>query len=53
MDLDFTFDKSIHQRLRDIILDQERYRTAVEEPASVEVITDPLEIEKAFREDDL
>ena len=52
-DLDFEFDKALHQQLRSALLVRGLQEHMIREAQKDEVITDPLEIEKAFREDDL
>jgi hypothetical protein len=53
-DLDFEFDKALHQQLRSALLVRGLQESMIKEARQApEIVTDPMEIEKAFREDDL
>ncbi len=53
-ELDFEFDKALHQQLRSALLVRGLQESMIKEAQQApEIVTDPLEIEKAFREDDL
>ena len=53
-DLDFEFDKALHQQLRSLLLVRGLQEHMIKEAQQApEIVTDPVEIEKAFREDDL
>lgn len=50
---DFEYDRALHQQWRSLILIREQQNRMIQEAENYEVVTNPLEIEKAFREDDL
>ena len=53
-ELDFHFDRALHQQLRSLLLVRGLQESMIKEAQQApEIITDPLEIEKAVREDDL
>lgn len=48
------YEKALHQQLRSLILLQEQQERMIREAREApEIVTDPMQIEKAFREDDL
>jgi hypothetical protein len=53
--LDFEFDKALHQQLRSALLIRGLQESMIKDAQAfkMDVVTDPVEIEKAFREDDL
>ena len=52
--LDFEFDKALHKQLRSALLIRGLQESIIKEAQQApEIVTDPVEIEKAFREDDL
>jgi len=50
---DIEFIRSLHQKLRVLQLVKDQQEKMIKEAQEFEIVTDPLEIEKAFREDDL